>query len=151
MLQDKLHGFCWPFCPAFMHSLVATRNSKLTTPGPCNLTTSLNTLIRTQSFGKWVKVIGISAIEWFECCARWNLKRLTKESDKDLGFIIRFLYKLYDFNRLCIRFCNSIWTLIAKETKQFLKFVWDKQSSFIENVPFLLNSGRVEVNLRCRD
>ena len=45
---------------------------------------------------------------------------------------------------------NSIWTLIAKETKQFLKFLWDKQSSFIEIVPFLLNSGRVEVNLRCR-
>lgn len=50
MLQDKLQGFCWPFCPTFMHSLVATRNSQLTTPGPCNLTTSLDTLIRTQSF-----------------------------------------------------------------------------------------------------
>lgn len=52
MLQDKLHGFFWPFCPTFMHSLVATRNLKLTTPGPCNLTTSLNTLIRKQSFGQ---------------------------------------------------------------------------------------------------
>ena len=52
MLQDKLHGFCWPFYPTFMHSLVATRNLKLTAPGPCKLTTSLNTLIRTQSFGQ---------------------------------------------------------------------------------------------------
>lgn len=33
MLQDKLHGFCWPFCPASRDKRVHKGNSKLTTPG----------------------------------------------------------------------------------------------------------------------
>lgn len=46
---------------------------------------------------------------------------------------------------------NSIWTLIATGTRQFLKFLSDKQSSFIEIVSFLSNNSRVEVNLCFRD
>lgn len=33
---------------------------------------------------------------------------------------------------------NSIWALTTNETKQFSKFLWGKQSCFIEIIPFLL-------------